>query len=201
MAMIRLFIFFVIAVSRTVSFDGFAGLEVSDDSDSQTVTVTHPNAAPFPKLEEQSAKDRWTAAAIAAREAGPPYPQGQVDVLQIIYNRIASGEYNCKTVNACVVSKGQFQPTFPNPNAWKAINSAESAARASKVELEIILEVDQTLQNPQYQLEAARFIECRTDFMGESQKKNMKPERGDITRGEGHNYFGNFWPASGNGDC
>ena len=49
------------------------------------------------------------------------------------------------------------------------------------------------ITNPSLQKEAARFVEGRTDFMGESQKPYMKP--GDITRGKNHNFFGWFYDA------
>ena len=90
-------------------------------------------AAKFPNKTQQTTKDRWTAAAIAAKEAGVKKPQGQADVLQIILNRIESGKYGCKSVHECVNMKGQFEPTFKNRWAWKSITDIKTAARAANL--------------------------------------------------------------------
>lgn len=167
-------------------------------------------AARFPTLSEQSAKDRWTAAALAIREAGPAQAQGQVDVMQSVYNRIASGKYGCRSVNKCATKDGQYEPTFGVAWIWSAIKDVKSAVAAANTNLPWghgriseadILRADANLQNQNLQQEAARFIKCRTDFNGESEKPSMLPHKGDITRGSGHNFFGNFYPASGNGRC
>ena len=82
----------------TVSLTCFSSINAFDNatdfyegfSNSEKVIAYVPTngAAKFPKVSQQSNKDRWTAAAIAAKEAGLNKPQGQADVMQIIYNRI-----------------------------------------------------------------------------------------------------------------
>ena len=42
----------------------------------------------IPPASSLSPRDRWTGAAIAAKEAGTKQPQGQADVMQSIHNRI-----------------------------------------------------------------------------------------------------------------
>ena len=178
-------------------FDDLGGSE-------QLVAYAKPNsngAAKFPNKTQQSDKDRWTAAAIAGKEAGVKKPQGQADVLQIILNRIESGKYGCKSIHECVNMKGQFEPTFKNPWAWKSITDLRTAARAANLSINEIKKIDSNLQNIKLQKEAARFVECRTDFNGDKEKPYMQPHNGDITRGKGHNFFGNFYANSGNGRC
>jgi|GEM_PF-1452770 len=145
-----------------------------------------------------NSKDRWTAAAIARKEAGT-IPQGQADVMHSIINRTQAGTYGCSSIYACVNQASQYEPTFANPGAWKAINSPETAARAAGVSVEEIMEVDRNLQNPVLRSQAASHVKCFTDFQGMSQKKYM--QAGDVDRGDGHNFFGNFYPNSGNGSC
>ena len=201
-------IIFITFVSNVVAFekakDLFNDLVVKEELITKSKVDSFADkvgAAKFPELSTQSNRDRWTAAAIAAREAGVSKPQGQVDVMQSIYNRIESGSYNCKSVSECVNSEGEYEPTFENPWAWKSITDLHSAAKASDLSAEYIKQVDTNLQNLRLQQEAARFIKCRTDFNGESQKPYMEVHSGDVTRGQGHNFFGNFWPNSGNGRC
>ena len=180
--------------------DFFGNLEVEKQEADNSRNNSY-GAAEFPALSEQSNKDRWTAAAIAAKEAGVYMPQGQADVLQSIYNRMQSGNYNCNSVSECVNTEGQYEPTFNNQWEWKSIIDIHTAAKAAKLSLEQIKYVDTNLQKFSLQKEAARFIQCRTDFNGETEKPYMQSHNGDITRGKGHNFFGNFYPNSGNGSC
>ena len=191
-------------LSPIFAFDNASDFYDDLGGSEQLVAYAKPNsngAAKFPNKTQQTNKDRWTAAAIAAKEAGVKKPQGQADVLQIILNRIESGKYGCKSVHECVNMKGQFEPTFKNRWAWKSITDIKTAARAANLSTSDLKKVDSNLQNIKLQKEAARFVKCRTDFNGEKEKPYMQPHNGDITRGKGHNFFGNFYANSGNGRC
>ena len=160
--------------------------------------------AVIPSASSLSPRDRWTGAAIAAKEAGTNKPQGQADVMQSIHNRIGSSAYKCNGIADCVNADDngdgdpdQYQPVFGNPSGWRNINSPESAARVSGLSVSEIRKADQNINNPKLQQNAASFVGCRTDFHGEREKKDMQPHNGDITRGKGHNYFGNFYASSG----
>jgi hypothetical protein len=133
----------------------------------------------------------WTLAAIAGKEAGH-VPQGQADVAQSIYNRAMSGIYpGGKDIRKIITAPGQYQPTFKNPNAWNQIRDKSTAANVVG-DSKLVDMAAKSLMNPTLQRNSANYIGSRTDFMGESQKKNMKPQKGDITRGSRHNFFGWF---------
>jgi|GEM_PF-6455389 len=144
------------------------------------------------------AKDRWTAAAIAAKEAGSK-AQGQADVIHSIQNRTKAPAYGCSSISQCVNKPGQYEPTFGNPSAWRNINSPQSASRATGLPVSTIQNVDRNLNNPSFEAAARSHVGCRTDFQGMSQKRFKKP--GDVDRGNGHNFFGNFYPSSGVPGC
>ena len=151
--------------------------------------------AVIPPSSSLSSQDRWTGAAIAAKEAGTNQPQGQADVMQSIHNRIGAPAYNCNGIADCVNKPGQYEPTFNNKSGWKNINSPESAARVTGLPVSEIRKADQNINNPKLQNNAASHVGCFTDFQGMSQKRFKKP--GDVDRGNGHNFFGNFYPSSG----
>lgn len=142
----------------------------------------------------------WQMVAISATE-DVFHPQGQADVAQSIYNRIAVGSYpGGRNITKIIVADGQYQPTFKNPGDWSVIRDRKTAINAAKIlpyvgkkAPQLIDSAAKAITNPALQKEAARFIGGRTDFMGESQKGSMKPE--DITRGKNHNYFGWFYDA------
>lgn len=136
--------------------------------------------------------DFWKIAAISAKE-DTLHPQGQADVAQSIYNRVAMGSYpGGKNIGAIITAEGQYQPTFGNVNKWKMIvdrKSAIAAVGSSK----LIDMAAKSITHPTFQRESAKFVGGRTDFQGESQKKYM--QSGDITRGKNHNFFGWFYDA------
>ncbi len=133
----------------------------------------------------------WITAAIAGKEAGH-IPQGQADVAQSIYNRSKVGIYpGGKDIKKIITAPGQYQPTFGNPGAWSAIKDKNSATKAVGDSKLLDMSV-KSITNPSLQRNAAKYIGSRTDFQGESQKPHMKPEKGDITRGKNHNFFGWF---------
>ena len=136
--------------------------------------------------------DFWKLAALVSKEDSL-HPQGQADVAQALYNRAAVGAYpGGKSIGAIVTAPGQFEPTFHNTDAWSAIRDRKSAiaaaGNASKVDM-----AAKSITNPALQKGAQKFVGGRTDFMGESQKPNMKP--GDVTRGPGYNFHGWFYDA------
>ena len=151
--------------------------------------------AVIPSASSLSDRDRWTGAAIAVKEAGVNQPQGQADVIQSIHNRIGSPSYGCNGVADCVNKSGQYEPTFDNKSGWRNINSPESAARVTGLPVSEIIKADQNINNSTLQQNAADHVGCFTDFQGMSQKPYKKP--GDVDRGDGHNFFGNFYPNSG----
>lgn len=135
----------------------------------------------------------WKIVAIASREDSL-HPQGQADVAQSLYNRSAIGSYpGGKDISKIITAPGQYQPTFTNPAAWNSIKDKKSAIAAAGKGAGPIDMALKSITDPSLQREAQRFVGGRTDFMGESQKPNMKP--GDITRGKNHNFFGWFYDA------
>lgn len=135
----------------------------------------------------------WQMVAISARE-DMRHPQGQADVAQSIYNRVAIGSYpGGRNVTGIITAPGQYQPTFTNPGAWSAIKDRQTAIAAAGKGSSLIDMAVRSITNPSLQRESARFVGGRTDFMGESQKPYMKS--GDITRGKNHNFFGWFYDA------
>lgn len=138
--------------------------------------------------------DFWTLVAIASREDSEP--QSWADIAQSIYNRASVGMYTGgKNIKNIITAPGQYEPTFGNRKEWLAITDINTAATAAKKSVNQLKQVAAALKNPKLQAEAARFVGGRTDFMGESQKGSMKPDKGDVTRGPGDNYFGWFYNA------
>lgn len=131
--------------------------------------------------------DFWSLAAIASRE--DVKPQGSADVAQSIYNRVASGAYSVKTIKDAILSPGQYQPTFSSRRKWAAIKDRETAIAAAGSATNVDSSA-KAIMNPTLQKNAKEFVQGRTDFLGESQKKNMRSDLGDITRGQGSNFFG-----------
>jgi hypothetical protein len=133
----------------------------------------------------------WITAAIAAKEAGH-MPQGQADVAQSIYNRAKVGIYpGGRDIRKIITASGQYQPTFGNPGAWNSIKDKNTAINAVK-DAKLIDMAAKSISDSSLQRNAANFVGSRTDFQGESQKPHMKPNKGDITRGKRHNFFGWF---------
>lgn len=135
----------------------------------------------------------WKIVAISSREDSI-HPQGQADVAQSIYNRVAIGSYpGGRNISKIITAPGQYEPTFANPGAWGSIKDRSTAIAAAGKGAPPIDMAAKSITNPILQKEAARFVGGRTDFMGESQKPYMKP--GDITRGKNQNFFGWFYNA------
>ena len=83
--------------------------------------------------------DFWTLVAVVSREDSDP--QGQADVAQSIYNRVALGIFpGGKDMRQVILAKRQYQPTRVHPRVnssgetnpeWYEITDAESAAKAT----------------------------------------------------------------------
>jgi hypothetical protein len=133
----------------------------------------------------------WLTSAIAGKEAGH-IPQGQADVAQSIYNRAKVGIYpGGRDIRKIITASGQYQPTFGNPGAWNSIKDRNSAINVVK-DSKLVDMAAKSISDSSLQRSAANFVGSRTDFQGESQKPHMKPKKGDITRGNRHNFFGWF---------
>jgi F0F1-type ATP synthase assembly protein I len=119
--------------------------------------------------------DFWTLVAVASLESGNP--QGQADVAQAIYNRVASrsnfGQGSNHTVKGHILAKGQFQPvreTRGGYNTWSkiadkstAISTLSAHPRGSNAE-RMIESTATNLRNSQLQQNAAEWVGGRTDF-------------------------------------
>jgi murein DD-endopeptidase MepM/ murein hydrolase activator NlpD len=119
--------------------------------------------------------DFWAMVAVASLENSNP--QGQADVAQVLYNRLASGEYTGKSIKALVLAKGQFQPTREgDPKVWAAITDKQSAIAAvathprGRTNAARMVEASAaSIQNPVLQKSAAQFVGGRTDFSATGQ--------------------------------
>lgn len=173
-------------IAKTLKVGGDAKVdEEGNVSDSGGGDVGEPElTGPVPQGNDA---DFWSLAAIASRE--DVKPQGSADVAQSIYNRKASGAYGGNSIKDLINSSGQYEPTFKNKGAWRAIKDRDTAIKAAGS----ATNVDQSARailNSQLQSKAKSFVQGRTDFLGESMKKNMRRDLGDITRGTGSNFFG-----------
>ena len=132
--------------------------------------------------------DFWSLVAVASREDGDS--QGQADVAQSIYNRVASGVYDANTIKGIITSGGQYEPTFANTADWKAITDIKSASIAAGKSESELKKVAAAITNKKYQDAAREFVGGRTDFMGGSNQ----PGPGDKRRQENspNNFFGWF---------
>ena len=132
--------------------------------------------------------DFWSLVAIASREDDDP--QGQADVAQSIYNRVASGIYDANTIKGIITYGGQYEPTFANTADWKAITDIKSASKAAGKSESELKKVAAAITNKKYQDAAREFVGGRTDFMGGSNQ----PGPGDKRREENspNNFFGWF---------
>ena len=144
------------------------GLNFGDDEKkkkTKTKTKTPPG-----KVIQGGDADFWSLAAVASLENGNP--EGQADVSQAVYNRVASGAYSVKTIKDAVLSPGQFQPTREgDASLWAAIKDRESAIAAvnsnpnGKGRGEKIVDgAASNITNPSLQKSAAEFVGGRTDF-------------------------------------
>lgn len=133
-----------------------------------------PSAKTTPgKVIQGGDADFWSLAAVASLEG--VNPQGEADVAQAVYNRVASGVFSVKTIKDAILSPGQFQPvTSDNTdiNLWRAIKDRESAIAAVashnnkgvQTATKYVDEGARNITNPSLQKSAAEFVGGRTDF-------------------------------------
>jgi len=159
-----------------------------------------PPGPPGPgKVIQGGDADFWTLAAAASLEGITP--QGEADVAQAVYNRVASGAYSVKTIKDALLSPGQFQPvTYDGAdlNKWKAVKDRESAIAAVATHrgkgiataTKYVDEGAKSISNPSLQRSAAEFVGGRTDFAATSA---YRPQPGAIGRVDRHGHvFGWF---------
>jgi len=163
-----------------------------------------PAPVPTGPIPQGKSADFWTLAAVASREDGDP--QGQADVAQSIYNRLASGAYGGKTIKDLLISTWQYEPTWRYPNGptrgdgnpnpqWLNISDIKSAAAAVGASENHVASAAKAITNSGLQAKAAEFVQGRTDFTGYSKRAR----RGQIQRKRGDNYFGWDWNYAGKG--
>lgn len=133
-----------------------------------------PPGPPGPgKVIQGGDADFWSLAAVASLEGASP--QGEADVAQVVYNRVASGAYSVKTIKDAILSPGQFQPvTYDGADLdkWKAIKDRESAIAAVathkgkgvQTATKYVDEGAANITNQSLQRSAAEFVGGRTDF-------------------------------------
>jgi len=160
-----------------------------------------------------SGNDFWTLAAVAALEDSTA--QGQADVAQSVYNRLANGGWG-STIHEILTGDGQYQVAFTNPTAtggggskvadvWKSITDADSAAAAIQYYYEgrgqtVTLEqakkkaedAARAISDPSLQQNAAQFVGPRTDFRAD-QPAGVTD---GVERPTGGNYFFNELPRN-----
>lgn len=137
-----------------------------DDKDNKT-------QKPKGKVIQGEDADFWSLAAVASLEGATP--QGEADVAQAVYNRVASGVYSVKSIKDAVLSPGQFQPVTGDGvdiNLWRAVKDRETAIAAVAAHKGKGIEtatkyVDAgaaNITNSQLQKSASEFVGGRTDF-------------------------------------
>ncbi len=135
--------------------------------------------------------DFWAMVAVASLENSNP--QGQADVAQVLYNRLASGKYSGKSIKALVLAPGQFQPTREGDAAlWTAIKDKQSAIAAVNSNpngrgrgAKMVESAAAAIQNVSLQKNAAQFVGGRTDFSATGQYRPYPGAIGIVTR-HGH---------------
>ena len=167
-----------------------------DKKKKKTKTKTSPG-----KVIQGGDADFWSLSAVASLENGNP--EGQADVAQAVYNRVASGAYSVKTIKDAVLSPGQFQPTREgDASLWAAIKDRESAIAAvnsnpnGKGRAEKIVDgAASNITNPSLQKSASEFVGGRTDFAVPSSAEKYPGGFGYVTR-HGHLFGWYVGPGS-----
>jgi hypothetical protein len=149
--------------------------------------------------------DFWTLAAIASLESGNP--QGQADIAQSIYNRVASrsnfGQGNNHTIKGHVLAPGQYQPvreTRGGYGTWSRIVDKESAIQVlsshprGRNAAQMIERASANIKNPQLQKNAAEWVGGRTDFAVPSAANKYPGGLGFKTR---HNHLFGWYVGPG----
>lgn len=184
---------------KTIKLNFSKLLESAEPTDSITIDVETGQTATISNTPEQ---DFWTLVAICALEAGTSDPQGQVDVAQSIYNRLASKAYPGDSITKQILARNQYEPTwkFPNgtergngnPNpAWYKITNATTAAAATTISENLLVQVAKNIQRADLQRDAVNFVQGRTDFLSSNQPAIVMTKNGTkAQRSLGSNQFG-----------
>jgi len=115
--------------------------------------------------------DFWTLAAIASLESGNP--QGQADVAQSIYNRLASRKYSGNSIKELINARNQYSPVgeSKDPSLWSqivdestAIKAVSSHPRGKTNPTMMVSNAALNILNPNLRKEAAAWVGGRTDF-------------------------------------
>lgn len=160
------------------------------------------SSSPQTPVQESIDADFWSLVAISAAENFINNFQGMADVAQSIYNRLSAKVYG-KSIKSIVVAPGQYEPTFRNPNDWRAIKDKETAITAYKNSRGISLEVaTQTINNcvsaltsPLLKQNAKIFVGSRTEFL--SAPPTSKDAVGVVVREPKNKNNAFFWNYSG----
>ena len=149
--------------------------------------------------------DFWTLAAVASLESGNA--QGQADVAQAIYNRVASrsnfGQGSNHTIKGHILARNQFQPvreTKGSYDIWSKIVDKETAIKAlsahprGKNAAQMIERAAANIKNPQLQKNAAEWVGGRTDFAVPSAANKYPGGIGFKTR---HNHLFGWYVGPG----
>ena len=150
------------------------GKKEEDDDTPSAKTKGDTSGSTTPgKVIQGGNADFWSLAAVSSLEG--INPQGEADVAQAVYNRVASGVFSVKTIKDAVLSPGQFQPVTGDGadlNKWKAITDRESAIAAvathkgkgTATATKYVDEGAASITNKQLQKGAAEWVGGRTDF-------------------------------------
>ena len=169
---------------------------------------------PVMKMDTDS-RDFNILAAISALESSSK--QGQADVAQSIYNRLQDkGQPYGSTIHEVITRDyggkiAQYQPAYTDPKGdekqftapiWKAITDQDSAIDAmmyyyemsdkAKTRDQVLLEFQNAslaIQNSELQMEAAKHVGGRTEFLAGKVKGDDVVDRGDGTSFDQHNAF------------
>jgi hypothetical protein len=166
---------------------------------SPTPVPSSPVPAPTSAVSTDE-KAFWTLVAICSREDNNS--QGQADVAQSIYNRVAIGKSFYETnIVTQITTHGQYEPTwqFPKngikdtPNKeWKEIVDLQTASIACGVKPDILLNIAKALKDKQLQQQAQLHVQGRTDFFGAGSKGIIRMEQ-VVFRSNRSNAFGFRW--------
>lgn len=162
------------------------GKTTSTTKDKSPVKPSGPSGPSGPAVMPESDQELYTLATIAGLESGTA--QGQADVAQAVYNRMAKGNTSATDI---LTRPGQFEPAFTAPYkisggtidpAAKNIKTFDDAVRFRMKKTGEKREVAETaikstianLQNVSLQQNAASFVGARTSFRGSPQNTGNK---------------------------
>jgi len=136
--------------------------------------MTEPGSGSGARISGGNA-DFWSLAAVASLESSNS--QGQADVAQAVYNRVASrsnfGQGSNHTIKGHILARGQFQPvreTRGGYDIWSKIIDKQTAIQALSAHprgrnaAKMIEDTAANIRNAQLRKNSAEFVGGRTDF-------------------------------------